>query len=93
MAVYTYINGYRHLHHVSRKTQITLTDRQHAFLIDESLRTDLSMAELVRRAIDRVYRPEQRPKVRGYELSLGLWERPDAAIIGRRRDRRLGARR
>jgi hypothetical protein len=89
MAVYTYADGYRHRHHVSRKTQITLSDRQHAFLVTESERTDLSMAELVRRAIDRTYRPELRPKVRGYELSLGLWERPDAAVIGRRRDRRL----
>jgi hypothetical protein len=47
------------------------------------------MAELVRRAIDRVYRPELRPKVPGYELSLGLWKRPDAAVIGRRKERRL----
>ena len=92
MAVYTYSDGYRHRQHMSRKTQITLTDRQHAFLLDESHRTDLSMAELVRRAVDRVYRPELRPKVRGYEVSLGLWQRPDAAIVGRRRDRRLGDR-
>jgi|GEM_PF-901456 len=89
MAVYTYIDGYVHLHHMSRRTQITLTDRQHAFLVVESARTDLSMAELVRRAIDRVYRPEQRPRIRGYELSFGLWDRPDAAIVGRRRERRL----
>jgi hypothetical protein len=89
MAVYTYINAYIHLQHVSRRTQITLTDRQHGFLVSESERTDLSMAELVRRAIDRVYRPEQRPRIRGYEVSLGLWDRPDAAIVGRRRERRL----
>jgi hypothetical protein len=87
--VYTYINGYRHRHRMSRKTQITLTDRQHAFLITESERTDLSMAELVRRAIDRVYRPELRPKILGYEVSVGLWNRPDAAIVGRRKTRRL----
>jgi len=74
---------------MSRKTQLTLTDRQHAFLIGESVRTGLSMAELVRRAIDRVYRPALRPKVPGYELSLGLWKRPDAAIVGRRTERRL----
>jgi hypothetical protein len=53
----------------------------------ESDRTGLSLAELVRRAIDGVYRPELRRKVRGYELSFGLWDRPDAAIIGRRRNR------
>jgi hypothetical protein len=92
MAVYTYINVYIHLHHMSRRTQITLTDRQHAFLITESERTDLSMAELVRRAIDRVYRPELRPKVRGYEVSVGVWNRPDAAVVGRRKHRRLADR-
>ena len=47
------------------------------------------MAELIRRAIDKVYRPELRPKIPGYELSLGVWRRPDAAIVGRRKERRL----
>ena len=89
MAVYTYGDGYSHLRLMSRKTQLTLTDRQHAYLVGESLRTGLSMAELVRRAIDTVYRPHQRPKVPGYELSVGLWRRPDAAVIGRRKERRL----
>jgi hypothetical protein len=89
MAVYTYTDGYRHLRLMSRKTQLTLTDRQHAFLLGESIRTGLSMAELMRRAIDRVYRPELRPKVPGLEVSLGLWRRPDAAVIGRRKERRL----
>jgi hypothetical protein len=89
MAVYTYIDGYRHRRLVSRKTQLTLTDRQHAYLIGESIRTGLSMAELIRRAIDGIYRPEQRPRIPGYELSLGIWKRPDAAVIGRRRTRRL----
>ena len=89
MAVYTYVDGYRHLRLMSRKTQVTLTDRQHAYLIGESIRTGLSMAELVRRAIDKVYRPELRPKIPGYELSLGVWRRPDAAIVGRRKERRL----
>jgi hypothetical protein len=89
MAVYTYIGAYIHLHHVSRRTQITLTDRQHAFLVGESMRTDLSLAELVRRAIDSTYRPHVRPKLRGYELSLGIWRQPDPAIVGRRRMRRL----
>ena len=89
MAVYTYVDGYRHLRLMSRKTQVTLTDRQHAYLIGESIRTGLSMAELIRRAIDKVYRPELRPKIPGYELSLGVWRRPDAAIVGRRKERRL----
>src|SRR5436190_10383815 len=81
---YTYGDGYRHRHHVSRKTQITLGDRQHAFLVGEKLRTGLPMAELIRRAVDKVYRPHLRPRVSGVELSVGLWRRPDAAVVGRR---------
>ena len=79
------MGGYIHLHHMSRRTQITLTDRQHAFLLSESDRTGLSLAELVRRSIDHVYRPPLRERVDGYEISFGLWRRPDAAIVGRRR--------
>ena len=70
---------------MGRRTHVFLTDRQHAFLVDESMRTGLSMAELVRRALDRTYRPHSRPRVRGFELSVGLWDRPPAAIAGRRR--------
>ena len=77
IAVYTAIT-------ISRKTQITLTDRQHAFLVSESRRTGLSLAELVRRSIDRTYRPFSQPAVKGFELSLGFWRAPDAAAIGRR---------
>jgi hypothetical protein len=85
MAVYTLGYGYRHSHHaVSRKTQVTLTDRQHSFLRDEADRTGLSMAELVRRAIDLAYRPFERPRLGGFEVSLGVFRRPDAAMTGRR---------
>jgi hypothetical protein len=70
---------------MGRRTHVTLTDRQHAFLQDESSRTGLSMAELVRRAIDHTYRPHSRPRLRGFEVSMGLWDRPPAAIAGRRR--------
>jgi hypothetical protein len=71
---------------MSRRTQITLTDRQHAFLRHETLRTGLPMAELIRRAVDRVYRPQRRQRADGVELSVGLWRRPDAAVVGRRPD-------
>jgi hypothetical protein len=70
---------------MSRRTQVILTDRQHAFLVDESARTGLSIAELVRRALDKTYRPHTRPAFRGFELSVGVWDRPPAAIAGRRR--------
>jgi hypothetical protein len=74
--VYTYI--------ISRRTQITFSDRQHALLIHESNRTGLPMAELVRRAVDRTFRPLIRPTVRGFELNLGLWRELDAAVVARR---------
>jgi hypothetical protein len=74
-----YISG------MSRRTQITFTDRQHELLIDESNRTGLPMAELVRRAVDRTFRSASRkPLVRGFELSLGLWRDLDAAFAARR---------
>jgi hypothetical protein len=69
---------------MGRRTQVTLTDRQHAFLFDESHRTGLSVAELVRRALDATYRIEERRRVRGFDVALGVWRRPDAAVVGRR---------
>jgi hypothetical protein len=67
------------------RAQLMITYRQRAFLKDESARTGLSMCELVRRAIDATYRPHSRPRISGYEVSVGVWKRPDAAIVGRRR--------
>ena len=68
---------------MSRSVHFTLTDRQHALLIEESIRTGLSMAELVRRALDATYRPALRPVVAGFHASLGLTRGPDAAVVGR----------
>ncbi len=67
----------------SRRTQITLTDRQHAFLIDESIRSGLPMAELIRRAVDAVYRPVSRRRFRAWELAMSMSREPDAARIAR----------
>jgi len=69
---------------MSRKTQITLEDHQHELLKGEAAVAGVSMAELIRRAVDQVYRPWVRPTVRGYEVNFGVWRRPDAAVIGRR---------
>ena len=70
---------------MSRRTQITLTDRQHAMLVYESDRSGLPMAELVRRAVDRTFRPvSRRPSVRGFEVNFGLWREEDAAKVARR---------
>ena len=63
---------------------MTLTDEQHAFLFAEAQRTGLSAAELVRRALDATYRASDRPRVRGFDFSIGVWRRPDAAVVGRR---------
>jgi len=68
---------------VSRKTQITLTDRQHRLLLEESVRSSVSMAELIRRAVDTVYRPELRPLARGYHVNFAVFRAPDAAVVGR----------
>jgi hypothetical protein len=69
---------------MGRRTHVTLTDEQHAFLFAEAHRTGLSVAELVRRALDATYRPSDRHRVRGFDVSLGVWRSPDAALSGRR---------
>ena len=74
--VYIYIMG--------RRTQVTFTDEQHAFLRGESSRTGLPLAELVRRAVDETYRPDLRPRLRGFDIGFGIWRSPDAALSGRR---------
>ena len=63
---------------------MTLTDDQHRFLREEAYISGLSMAELVRRALDLAYRAEDRPRVRGWDVRVGVWRRPDAAVVGRR---------
>jgi hypothetical protein len=68
---------------MSRLAHFTLTDRQHALLVEESVRTGLSMAELVRRALDSTYRPALRPVVAGFHVNVGVTRGPDAAVVGR----------
>ena len=68
---------------MSRLAHFTLTDRQHALLVEESVRTGLSMAELVRRALDSTYRPALRPIVAGFHVNLGVTRGPDAGVVGR----------
>jgi hypothetical protein len=68
---------------------VLLSQAQREVLDEEANRTGLSVAELVRRAIDRTYRPDARPRARGVEMSVGLWRRPDAAVAGRRPGIRL----
>ena len=75
---------FMHPSRIGRRAHVILTDRQHAFLREESARTGLSFGELVRRAIDATYRPYARPKVAGWEIGLSVARRPDAASVGRR---------
>jgi hypothetical protein len=68
---------------MSRSVHFTLTERQHALLVEESVRTGLSMSELARRALDSTYRPTLRPAVAGFTVNFSLTRGPDAAVIGR----------
>ena len=61
-----------------------LREEQRSYLLTESARTGLSISELVRRAIDATYPVAAHKHVGGFELSVGLWRRLDAAVTGRR---------
>jgi hypothetical protein len=59
---------------MSHRTQVTLADEQYERLREESRRSGLGLAELVRRAVDRMYgtsRPED--TVRALDASFGKW--------------------
>ena len=69
---------------MSRELHLHIYDRQYAFLQGESAVTGLPMAELVRRAIDYTYGADgERPRIRGWQASVGWWRHPDAAVAGR----------
>jgi hypothetical protein len=74
---------------MAHRMQISLTEQQYEHLNAEAWRTGLSIAELVRRAVDRVYRPDAPRRTTGLEVSVGVWRRPDAAVAGRRPGIRL----
>lgn len=63
---------------MSHRTQITLTDEQYVRLLDESSRTGISIAALVRRAIDSSYRaPAKYDALLALERSFGSWQGRD----------------
>jgi hypothetical protein len=66
------------------RTHIMLTREQYELLKNEADVAGVSLGELVRRALDHVYRPWVRLKVRGWEVSFAIWKRPDAAVVARR---------
>ena len=69
---------------MAHRLQVWLTDRQYEALDTEANRTSVAMAELVRRLVDREFLPNTRPRLSGLEVSVGVWRRPDAAVVGRR---------
>lgn len=68
---------------------LILEERQYRFLSLEAERQSVSAAELIRRAIDRAYGLDAGRKTGGLEVSVGVWRRPDAAVVGRRPGLRL----
>ena len=69
---------------VSIRIHIQISEKMYRRLTTIANRTGLSVAELIRRAIERVYWPADLPKMKGFEISVGIWKRPDASIVGRR---------
>jgi hypothetical protein len=67
-----------------QRFDVLLEERQLSLLREEATRTGLSVGALLRRAIDKTYRPHHRPRLGGWEISFGVWSRPDAAVAGRR---------
>jgi hypothetical protein len=57
---------------------VFLTDEQYDFLHAERVRSGLSIGTLVRRAIDETYALEHRPRLGGWQASVGWWRNPDA---------------
>lgn len=63
---------------MSHRTQITLTDEQYARLRDESARTGIGLAELVRRALAHTYgssSPNRR--IQALREGFGAWRDHD----------------
>jgi len=63
---------------------VIFREDQRSYLLGESARSGLSISELVRRAIDATYPVSPRRQIGGFEVSVGLWRRLDAAVTGRR---------
>jgi hypothetical protein len=69
---------------------LILEDRQYRALTAESARQSVSVAELIRRSIDRTFHFDDDRRAPGIEMSVSLWRRPDGAVVGRRPGIRLG---
>ncbi len=59
---------------MSHRTQITLTDEQYVRLCEESERTGLALAELVRQALDGRYGSiDAEARRKAFDHSFGVW--------------------
>jgi hypothetical protein len=69
---------------MTRRFNLYLEDHQYDVLTAESGRSSISVGELIRRAIDQAFELDSSRRTGGIELSVGVWKRPDAAVVGRR---------
>jgi hypothetical protein len=74
---------------MATRFHVTLEDHQYRFLTEESGRLSVSVAELIRRAVDSTFALDPARRTPGVEVSFGVWRRPDAAVAGRRAGIRL----
>jgi hypothetical protein len=65
---------------MSKKIHVTVSDATFDWLKSESERTSVSVSELARRALERIY-PLDGRRTTGVEVRLGIWRR---RIFGRR---------
>jgi hypothetical protein len=72
---------------MAHRFHIMLTDGQYEYLTRASERTSISVAELVRRAIDAKYPAGAAPSRR--EFTVAIWRRPTTSEGGRRGGLRL----
>jgi Arc/MetJ-type ribon-helix-helix transcriptional regulator len=63
------------------RTQISLTEEQHRFLVEVSRQSGESISEIIRRAVDRLRAEEDTPNRRALRL-IGAFEadRPDVSV-------------
>jgi hypothetical protein len=66
---------------MSQRITVVVDNETYEFLKQESERTSVSISELVRRALDRIYDLRGRRRTTGLELHHGVWRR---RIFGRR---------
>ena len=69
---------------MSQRFHITLTDRQFVYLSRASERTSISIAELIRRAVEDKYHPSGDGLRSHSEFTVAVWRRPLDGDRGRR---------